>query len=183
MVRVWLTGVLNFVVDVEQVPACLKQGITIPIHRGGCKDPFDVNSYTGITLNLVISKVLESLILVGLKPLFMEADLQHPNLSDYRKRLSCADGIFATQEVICRCFKEGRRMYVCAFIIFRRCSTEFPVLLKTLFNAGVDSKTWLMLHKLSKRSMRGTTFAFLICSWPRCATRVHFVTCFVVPGH
>ena len=44
MVTVWLTGVLNSVVDIEQVPACLKPGITIPIYKGGGKDPLDVNT-------------------------------------------------------------------------------------------------------------------------------------------
>ena len=87
MVTAWLTGVLNSVVDAEQVPACLKQGITIPIYKGGGKDPLDVDSYRGITLNSVISKVLESLILGRLEPLFMEAGLPHPNQSAYKKRV------------------------------------------------------------------------------------------------
>lgn len=96
----WLTETLNSVIDVEQVPICLKQGITIPIYKGGGKDPVDVNSYRVITLNSVISKALESLILDRLEPLFMKADLPHPNQSACRKRVSCADAIFATQEVI-----------------------------------------------------------------------------------
>ena len=68
-------------VDVEQVPPCLKRGITIPVYKDGSKDPPDINSYRGITLNLVFSKVLESLILDRLEPLFMEAGLPHPNQS------------------------------------------------------------------------------------------------------
>ena len=95
--------------------ARLKQGITIPIYKGGGKDPLDVNSYRGITLNLVISKVLESLILGRLEPPFMEAGLPHPNQSAYRKRVSCADAIFATQEVISRYRKEESRMYMCLY--------------------------------------------------------------------
>ena len=130
-VIVWLTGVLNTVVDAEQVPACLKQGITIPIYKGGGKDPLDVNSYRGITLNSVISKVLESLILDRLEPLFMEAGLPHPNQSAYRKRVSCADAIFATQEVISRYLKEGSRMYMCLYDLQKAFdSVEFPVLLR-----------------------------------------------------
>ena len=48
----WLTGILNSVVDVENVP-------TISIYKGEGKDPLNVNSYRGITLNSVISKVLK----------------------------------------------------------------------------------------------------------------------------
>ena len=50
----WLTEVLNFVVKLEQVPSSLKSGITIPVYKGGGKDPLDLNSYRGITLNSVI---------------------------------------------------------------------------------------------------------------------------------
>ena len=36
----WLTEVLNFVVELEQIPSSLKSGITIPIHKGDGKDPW-----------------------------------------------------------------------------------------------------------------------------------------------
>ena len=94
---IWLTEILNSVVDAEHVPSSLKLGITIPIYKGGGKDLLDTNSYRGITLNSVISKILESLILDRLEPLFTEAGIPHPNQSAYRKRVSCADAIFATQ--------------------------------------------------------------------------------------
>ena len=53
----WLTGLLNSIMELEQIPAALKLGITVPVYKGGGKDPLDVNSYRGITLNSVISKV------------------------------------------------------------------------------------------------------------------------------
>ena len=71
----WLTEILNSIVDVELIPSCLKLGITIPVYKGGGKDPLNANSYRGITLNSVVSKVLETLILNRLEPLFMEAGL------------------------------------------------------------------------------------------------------------
>ena len=43
------------------MPACLKLGVTIHIYKDGGKDPLDVNSYRGITLNSVINNVLEPL--------------------------------------------------------------------------------------------------------------------------
>ena len=100
-------------IEAEQVPAYLKLGITIPIYKGGGKDPLDVNSYRGITLNSVTSKVLESPILDRLEPLFVEAGLPHLNQSAYRKKVSCADAIFATQEVVNRYLKEGSKIYMC----------------------------------------------------------------------
>ena len=41
---IWLTEILNSIVDVEQIPTCLKLGITIPVYKGGGKDPLNVNS-------------------------------------------------------------------------------------------------------------------------------------------
>ena len=115
-----------------------------PIYKGGGKDPLDVNSYRGITLNSVISKVLESLILDRLEPLFVEAGLPHPNQSAYRKKVSCADAIFATQEVVNRYLKEGSKIYMCLYDLQK--AVEFPVLFKRLFDAGINSKAWCILR-------------------------------------
>jgi hypothetical protein len=40
----WLTEILNSVVELEQIPSSLKQGITIPVYKGGGKDPLDVKA-------------------------------------------------------------------------------------------------------------------------------------------
>ena len=58
----WLTDILNSVVECEHMPPTLKSEITMPIYKGGDKDSLDTNSYRGITLNSVVSKVFESLI-------------------------------------------------------------------------------------------------------------------------
>ena len=143
----WLTEILNSVIEAEHVPPSPKSGITIPIYKGGGKDPLDASSYRGITLNSVISKILESLILDRLEPQFMEAGVPHPNQSAYRKRVSCADAIFATQEVINRYLQEGSKVYMCLYDLQKAFdSVEFPVLLKRLFDIGVNAKTWCILR-------------------------------------
>ena len=84
----WLTRILNLIIELELIPPSLKQGITI---QGGGEDPLNVNSYRGITLNSVISKIMELLILNRVNPVLMEAGFPHPNQSAYR--VSCADAI------------------------------------------------------------------------------------------
>ena len=42
---IWLTGILNLIIELELIPPSLKQGITIPVFKGGGKDPLNVNSY------------------------------------------------------------------------------------------------------------------------------------------
>ena len=72
-----------------------------------------MNSYRGITLSSVISKVLEFLLLERLEPFFLEANIPHPNQSAYRKKTSCADAILATQEAISRYVQGGDRVFMC----------------------------------------------------------------------
>ena len=143
----WLTEILNSIVDAERIPSCLKLGTTIPVYKGGGKDPLNANSYRGITLNSVISKILETLILNRLEPLFIEAGVPHPNQSAYRKRVSCADAIFATHEVINRYIQDGGEVYMCLYDLEKAFdSVEFSILLKRLFDVGVNSKTWRILQ-------------------------------------
>ena len=98
-------------------------------------------------MNSVISKILESLILDRLNPLFTEAGLPHPNQSAYRKGVTCADAIFATQEIINRYIQEGSRVYMCLYDLQKAFDlVEIPVLLGRLFQAGVNSKTWCLLR-------------------------------------
>ena len=145
----WLTEISNSIIELEQIPPLLKQGITIPVYKGGGRDLLDVDSYRGITLNLALSKVLESLILGRLEPLLSNSGIHHPNQSAYRKGVSCADAIFATQEMINRYIymQEGCKVFMCFYDLQKAFdSVEFPVLLHRLFVSGVNSKTWRLLQ-------------------------------------
>ena len=52
----------------------------------------------------------------------MDAGVPHPNQSAYRKSVSCADAIFATQEVLNRYLLEGGKVYMC--LIWKKPSTQ-----------------------------------------------------------
>ena len=93
-ITVWLTEIFNAIIEFEMIPSVLKMGVTISIYKGGGKYPLDVQSYRGIFLNSVISKILERLILDRLEPVYSGGGILHPNQSAYRKGVSCADAIF-----------------------------------------------------------------------------------------
>ena len=146
-IAIWLTEILNSIVELERIPAAFKQGITITIYKEGGKDPLDGNSYRGITVNSAVSKVLEYLILGRLEPLFSDSGLPHPNQSAYRKGVSCADAIFATLEMINRYLQEECKVFMCFYDLQKAFgSVEIPVLLQRLFEVGVNSKTWRLLQ-------------------------------------
>jgi len=101
-VVIWLRNILNAVVELEAVPDVLKRGLIVPVYKGSGKDILRMDSYRGITLTSIIAKVLEFLLLERLECVFVEAGLPHVNQSAYRRAVSCADAIFATQEVIAK---------------------------------------------------------------------------------
>ena len=84
-----------------------------------------------------------------LQLVFLEAGLSHVNQSAYWKRVSCADAIFATQEVIARCLQGGDNVFMCLYDLQKVFdSLEYAVLLNKLFEVGVNGKMWRLLGGL-----------------------------------
>ena len=81
-VVICLTNILNTITDLEAIPD--SSGLVVPVYKGSGKDPLKTDSYRGITLSPVFSKVLEFLILNPLEMVFMEAIVLHVNQSGYR---------------------------------------------------------------------------------------------------
>ena len=68
------------------------------------------------------------------------------NQTAYRKKVSCADAIFAMQEVIARYVNNGNEVFMCLYDLQKAFdSVEFPVLLSRLHEAGVGGKTLRIL--------------------------------------
>ena len=61
VLKLWLKKIINCIVTLEEVPSYLMEGVVIPVHG---KDPLKIKSYRGITLSSVLSKVLETILLL-----------------------------------------------------------------------------------------------------------------------
>ena len=147
VVTLLLYKIFNAIIEFGMIPSVLKIGVTIPVYKGGGKDPLDVQSYRGISLNSVIFKILERLILDRLEPVYSGGGIPHPNQSAYRKEISCGDAIFATLETLIRFLQEKCSVYMCLYDLQKAFdSVEVPVLLQGLFDVGVCSKTWRILQ-------------------------------------
>ena len=128
-VVIWLLRILNAVVELEVVPDVLKEGFILPVYKVGGKDPLRVDSYRGVTLTSVVAKVLEFFFLEWLRLVFMEAGLSHVNKSAYRMAVSCADAIFATQNIVARYLRGGSHVYMCPYDRQKAFDlVEYPVL-------------------------------------------------------
>ena len=142
-VVIWLTRTLNVIIELEVIPDALKRGIIVPVYKGGGRDPLKTDSYRGFTLTSTISKVLEFLVLERLESVFASAGIPHVNQYSYRRAVSCADAIFATQEIYQR---REPGVHVCLYDLQKAFdSLEYPVLLEKLYNVGVNGKMWRLL--------------------------------------
>ncbi len=83
-VVIWLMRILNVTVELEVIPDTLNRGVIVPVYKGGGRDPLKTDSYRGIILTSMISKVLEFVVLERLE--FVSAGLPHINQSAYRSR-------------------------------------------------------------------------------------------------
>ncbi len=145
-VQIWLRNVLNVIVDIEEIPSSMKSGIITPVYKHHGRDPLKTYSYKGVTISSVIAKLLELLLLNKMRDMLNDASIPHYNQSAYRKGISCSDAIFATQEVIARYVREGSKVHMCLYDLQKAFdSVEYPVLLRRLFEVGVNGKAWRLL--------------------------------------
>ena len=75
---------MHAVVQLEVIPEVLKRCVMVLVYKAGGKDPLCIDSYRGITLISMFSKVLEFLVLDRLESIFVDAGLPHINQSAYR---------------------------------------------------------------------------------------------------
>ena len=75
---------MHAVVQLEVIPEVLKRCVMVLVYKAGGKDPLCIDSYRGITLISMFSKVLEFLLLDRLESIFVDAGLSHINQSAYR---------------------------------------------------------------------------------------------------
>ena len=146
ILKVWLKKVFNRILVLEDVPACMKEGLVIPVYKGHGKDPLLMNSYRGITLSSALAKLFEIVLLQRLSPVLEDLGIPDSLQTAYQKGISCMDAIYATQEVLMTHLQDGGHPYLCLFDIEKAFdSVEFPILLRHLYDIGVNGKCWRLI--------------------------------------
>ena len=82
-INLWLKHIFNRIHTCKMIPHCFKQGITTPTYKGKRMkgwDPLIRGSYRGITVTLVMAKLLEYILLERMKPVLSSSG--HPCLSN-----------------------------------------------------------------------------------------------------
>ena len=95
----------------------------------------------------VLAKVLETLTLMRLQCHFLEKKIPHLNQTAYWKGVSCAEAIFSTMEVISTYSQCSEKVYMCFYDLQKTFdSIQYLVLLKCLYESGVNGKAWRLLR-------------------------------------
>ena len=145
--KVWILQVFNAIIISEDIPSCFKCATIVPIYKGKGKDPLDPNSYRGISLFPVLSKIFESVFLARLMPSFEESGIPHINQTAYQRGMSCHDATFTVQESIRKYLRSGDSVFQIFYDLEKAFdSVEFPVLLKHLYWAGIHGKAWRLIR-------------------------------------
>ena len=76
----WLQCIFNTTILLEDIPPCLKLGVTVPVFKSKVRDPLNSNNYQGITLTSVIAKCLEITILERVSSTLPEKGFPHLQL-------------------------------------------------------------------------------------------------------
>ena len=146
--RKWLCQLFNNTLELEAIPSAFKLGTIFPIYKGKGKDPLSTKSYRGITLTSVLAKTLEYVLLDRILPTLSDRNIPQLTQTAYQKGVSCAEAIFACQEVISKVTREGDSVYSCFYDLASAFDTvEYPVLLESMHNAGISGKAWRLIKQ------------------------------------
>ena len=109
----WLKRIFDTIISNEVIPACLKEGVVVPVYKEKGKDPLIPSSYRGITMSSVIGKTLEIVLLKCMSPILDEIGFPDMNHTAFQKGMSCSDAIFSTQEVLLNYICQGNNPFIC----------------------------------------------------------------------
>ena len=143
----WIMQIFNAILLLECVPLCFKQVNITPIYKGKGKDPRDPNSYRGIGVSNILSKLFESLTLTRMMPELESKGFPSIQQTAYQRGVSCEDATFAAFETIAYLTRSGNTVFQTFYDLEKAFdSIEYCVLLKHLFSKGIHGKCWRIIQ-------------------------------------
>ena len=114
-VYVIIAMLFNTIMQMEYIPKSFRKSVNIPLFKGGDKDNMDRNNFRGISLQGILCKVYDCMILKRSKDIFMKCF----NMSKYQA--ACLNGIsslhssFMLNEMVSHSVENGSRVIVTYF--------------------------------------------------------------------
>ena len=142
-----ITVLFNSIIKSTHVPDEFKQGLLIPLYKGGRKPRNNKNSYRGITLLPVMNKLLERCIYdrmnVKLQTMKFPSNLQFAGKSGSNSLLAS----FSVQEMIFNVTGKHGKVYA-AFLDIEKCFDKiwWNGLFYKLYELGMTDQLWLLIR-------------------------------------
>ena len=136
------------IIEFEMTPEMFKKSVIVPLFKGGKKDPLDKRNYRGISLQSILCKIFDKVLLNRIKHLIKSCT------QFYKLQGSCCKGIssilssFVLHETICHNVSNRNTVFVTYFDT----QTAFDSvwingLLYKLYNHGVNGKIWRLIKE------------------------------------
>ena len=142
-----LAYLFNAIVFKEKLPTVFKKGITLALFKGGDKDPLDQNNFRGITIQSVLCKIYESVLVNRSSSVIKEKVKIVETQSACSKGLSSIHASLLLQETIAHNVDTGNNSFVTYFDTRKAFDTVWiQGLLYLLFINGIRGKLWRMIR-------------------------------------
>ena len=143
LLRTWITQIFNAILLLKCVPSSFKIANITPVYKRKGKDPLDPNSYRGIGVSNILSKLFESLILSRMLPELRCRGFPLIQQTAYQSGISCVDATFAAYETLSYLTRNGNTVLQTFYDLEKAFdSVEYCILLKHLFSRGIHGKCW-----------------------------------------
>lgn len=143
-----LVNLYNAIVSWGKIPLQWKQGLIVPLYKGGSKPKNVCDSYRPVALLPCLFKIFEKIILSRISE-FLTLSPHFPNAQQqgFQKSLSCLTAAFTLQETILHNIEQGNNVYVSFLDSSKAFDTVWREgLMFKLYNIGVTGKIWTLIN-------------------------------------
>ncbi len=137
----------NSMVECEHIPAQYKQGLIVPIPKGG-KDASIKDNNRGITLLSCVYKLFESILLVRMDNWLKHNSVIHELQGAFQDGCSCQQVAMVLQETIQHNRERGATVHVVLLDVRKAFDTVWTDgLLYRLYHTGLEGRLWRILKE------------------------------------
>jgi exonuclease III len=139
-----LAKLFNIMIQLSYVPSDFGRGITIPIPKNESRHGVHpIDSFRGITLSPVLSKVFEHCILMGFSQYLLTSD----NQFGFKKKIGCSHAIYTLQKVVDFYVSNDSTINICLLDVSKAFDKiNHSVLLLKLMQRNLPAKLVKLLH-------------------------------------
>ena len=144
----YLTKLYNAMIKYAYIPVEMKLSIVIPLYKGKKKPQNDVNSYRGISLNQVLNKILEKIVLNRMTPWLRSNNIPPPQQQACSEGSSCVTLSYVVSEIINHYRNCHSKLHTCFVDIQQAFDTVWwSGLLYKIAHLGIRDKLWFLFKE------------------------------------